>query len=90
MMGATKKPLVEWSEEQGIELGDIFDGVAESPIPMRAKKKEMGGVRKVGYAISGNHPAPKPLKELTEEEIERMGPPPTPTTFTDCVDDDKI
>ena len=72
-------------------MSDIYGGVEESPVSTRAKKVEQeGGIRKVGYAISGNHPAPKPLKELTEEEIERMGPPPTPTTFTDCVDDDKI
>jgi len=66
--------------EAEIELGYIYSGGKGGVESFKGVNPVL--VKKVGWGINSNHPAPQPPRKLTEGEIERLGPPPTPTTFT--------
>ena len=94
-VGSRGKKSLENEQDEEIELGDIysgggsgsFDGV--NPVQKIAKKLKKKG----GLHINSHHPAPKEPERLTDEDIARMGPPPTPTVFTSYVgeeEDDRL
>ena len=67
-----------------IEMSDVNGKKGNDELGKRAKAKDFISQ----FRIGDHHPAPKEPKRLTEEEIERLGPPPVPTHLTDCIDVD--
>ena len=77
IMGEKDKKMLE---DGKIELGEIYGGAGSesfdgvNPVQRKAKK--------VGYAVGNKFKGMKEPERLTEVDIARIGPPPTPTTFT--------
>ena len=76
------KKSLENEGDGEIELGYIYSGGGSgsfegvNPVQRMAKKKKGGGLH-----ISSHHPGMKEPEQLTDEQIARLGPPPTPTVF---------